>query len=530
MHEQQQRRIVDDRLAPAVTDGQALPKDEAPCFRIDQLALSGELADDFRWALESAGHSGGVVDDWHGRCLGPVGVNVLLARVQQAISAKGYVTTRVLVGPKDPTTGTLALALVPSRIAAIRFKDLKDGGKQADVTSLRGAIPARVGDLLNMRDIEHALENLKRLPTVDADIQIEAPMAPDARPGDRELVVTYIRKRPLRWSLNLDDSGIKTEGKIQAGATVAWDGPLGLNDLFQASLNHDALDHKGQGRRGQTMHYSVPYGYWLLSATASRSDYFQSVTGLADNYTGNTNNTELRLSRSFHRGGSRKSTTSIRAFHRRSRSSVEDAGIAPQNRVAGGWETSLNHREFIDKATLDGTLAYRRGTDAFTSLEAPEASYGEGTSRMKLFTAEVSLKAPFKVGSERLRYGSLWRGQWNRTPLALEDQFAIGGRYTVRGFDGENSLLGERGWFIRNDLGWAAGQSGAELYAGVDYGHVGGAAAKDQVGDELAGGVVGVRGAYRGLSYDFFLGAPISKPEGFPTAKIAAGFNLNYAF
>jgi hemolysin activation/secretion protein len=35
----------------------------------------------------------------------------------------------------------------------------------------------------------------------------------------------------------------------------------------------------------------------------------------------------------------------------------------------------------------------------------------------------------------------------------------------------------------------------------------------------LAGAVIGVRGQWTKLSYDFFVGAPISKPEGYRTAK-----------
>ncbi len=38
-------------------------------------------------------------------------------------------------------------------------------------------------------------------------------------------------------------------------------------------------------------------------------------------------------------------------------------------------------------------------------------------------------------------------------PLITQDRFSIGGRYTVRGFDGETTLIGERGWLLRNDLG-----------------------------------------------------------------------------
>ena len=76
---EQQERTVDTRLKPAVIDAQTLPEDERPCFRIDRLVLSGELADDFQWALDAAARSGEAADDWQGRCLGTAGVNVSVA-------------------------------------------------------------------------------------------------------------------------------------------------------------------------------------------------------------------------------------------------------------------------------------------------------------------------------------------------------------------------------------------------------------------------------------------------------------------
>ncbi|KIQ31732.1 hypothetical protein RT97_14435 [Variovorax paradoxus] len=161
---------------------------------------------------------------------------------------------------------------------------------------------------------------------------------------------------------------------------------------------------------------------------------------------------------------------------------------------------------------------------------APEEEFSEGTSRLKLYTADISLNAPFKLGEQKLRYSGLIRAQWNRTPLTPQDRFSIGGRYTVRGFDGETNLMGERGWLLRNDIGWAMGQSGAELYVGADYGHVGGRSTIDTLGRNLAGAVVGVRGQWSKLSYDFFVGAPFSKPQGYRTAEVTLGFNLNAAF
>ena len=325
-------------------------------------------------------------------------------------------------------------------------------------------------------------------------------------------------------------------GRLQAGATVAWDNPLSLNDLLYVSLNHDAFNHPGAGTNGQTVHYSVPYGDWLLGATASQGKYRQSVQGLSQHYVyaGETSNAEVRLSRLLYRDASRKTTASVRAFRRASSNSVDDTEIDVQRRVVGGWEASLNHKEFIGAATLEGTLTYRRGTHAFGALAAPEDAFGEGTSYFHLTTAEVNANVPFTLGGQKLRYGGLWRAQWNGTQLTPQDRFAIGGRYTVRGFDGESSLLGDRGWLLRNDLGWALGQTGAELYLGLDYGHVGGRSTAQGLGNHLAGGVVGVRGALpgalKGLNYDLFVGAPISKPEGYRTAKVTGGFNLNFSF
>ncbi|WP_307658930.1 ShlB/FhaC/HecB family hemolysin secretion/activation protein [Variovorax paradoxus] len=533
---EQNERTVDQRLQaapPAPT--QRIPETESPCFRIDRVLLVGEQSEAFQWAVSDLSGPDGD-DSPLGRCLGTAGVNVVLARAQQAAIARGFVTTRVLAAPQDLSAGALILSLVPGRIAAIRLTPDSSSTLLGSSALLATAIPARVGDLLNLRDIEQGLENLKRAPTAEADIQIEPSTAPDARPGDSDLVVKYVQARKVRLTLSLDDSGTEATGRYQAGATVSLDNPFGLNDLFYVSANHNLNGHvfsdPAKGTEGQTVHYSLPYGYWMLGLTASNSQYHQRVAGLNQDYVyaGKTNNAEVKLSRLIYRDQRRKTTLALKGFRRESRNFVDDTEVEVQHRVVGGWELGLNHKEFIGDATLEGTLAYKHGTGGFGSIAAPEEAFGEGTSRMRLYTADISLNAPFKLGEQKLRYSGLIRAQWNRTPLTPQDRFAIGGRYTVRGFDGETSLMGERGWLIRNDIGWAMGQSGAELYVGADYGHVGGRSTADLLGRSLAGAVIGVRGQWSKLSYDFFVGAPISKPEGYRTAKTTFGFNLNASF
>jgi hemolysin activation/secretion protein len=503
-----------------------LPTNETPCFPIDRLILAGDAAEHFQWALAAIDRPD---DPATGRCLGARAINQLMTRIQNRLVEHGYITARILAEPQDLNRGVLTLTLVPGRIRDIRMTD-----ENAYRASLAGALPARSGDFLNLRDIEQGLENLKRVPTADADIQIVPAADPLAAPGESDLLVHWQQERLLRLNLSLDDSGTKATGKFLAGATASLDSPLGLNDLFYASFNHDLGGGMSgdRGTRGYTVHYSLPWGYWLAGLTASANRYHQAVAGASQTYRygGASENAEARLTRLLYRDAVRKTSVYAKAWMRRSENFIDDTEVVVQRRRTGGWEAGLGHREFIGAAALDLNLAYHRGTGAFGSTPSPEEAFGEGTSRPGIFTADAQLSLPFRAGEQALRYTGLWRVQRSETPLVPQDRFAIGGRYTVRGFNGEAVLSGERGWLWRNDLGLALGQSGIEGYVAIDAGAVSGRSAKDLLGQRLVGGVIGLRGAIGSLAYDVFVGSPLYKPKGFASPDGLAGFSLNWGW
>ena len=90
--------------------------------------------------------------------------------------------------------------------------------------------------------------------------------------------------------------------------------------------------------------------------------------------------------------------------------------------------------------------------------------------------------------------------------------------------------MGDRGWLIRNDLGWTFDPNGHELYLGLDHGEVGGQSSAMLVGTKLTGAVLGVRGSIKGVAYDVFVGKPIRKPDNFRSSNGVAGFNLNWSY
>lgn len=503
-----------------------LPAAEKPCHVIRTLTMQGDASEHFQWAIAAAERDD---DPVLGRCLGASGIAIAAQRVQQAIIKRGYVTTRVLTETQDLHDGILALTLIPGRIRHIRFSD-----STASRATLWNAMPAQPGDLLNVRTLEQGLDNLKRLPSTEANIRILSAQGTDALPGHSDVIIEWTQALPFRLNLSLDDTGSKYTGKRQAAVTLAYDHWWTLNDLFYVSVHQSVGGglYGESGAQSHIVHYSVPWQNWLLSATASAFEYHRNVAGLDQDYAyrGSGDNRELAITRLLRRNSISKTSASLRWWSRSSRNFIDDAEINPQRRDNGGWELGLNQRTRLGDASLDANVSLRRGTGAFGSRPAPEQAFGEGTSRMQILRADATLSVPFRLASQRLRYNAGWRAQWNGTPLIPQDRFAIGSRYTVRGFDGEFLLLGDRGWVLRQELGLSVPTLRSELYTGIDTGKISGRSAEDMIGNRLTGAVIGLRGSAARVSWDLFLGRPLSKPEGFRSASTTAGFHLSLNF
>lgn len=528
---ERQEALPDVRLPGTTTPPTAAyPEDESPCFVIRRITLTGEAADQFQFALSAVSAGNDTAID---RCLGAQGINLAMSRIQNAIVARGFVTTRILAAPQDLSSGELQLTVIPGRVRHVSFAE----GVTPRATKWN-AVPIQPGDILNLRDIEQGLENLQRAPTAEVDIQIEPAEGDDAQPGESDLVIQYRQRFPFRLTLSADDAGFDATGKYQGGVTLSGDNLLTLNDLFYINYNHDlgGGDSGRRGSHGHTLHYSLPLGYWLFGFTTSSYDYHQAVAGLNQSYvySGRSQNAELSASRLIYRSAINKTHLTLRGFFKKSSNHIDDTEIEVQRRRTAGWELGFDQSWYLGQSLLDYRLAYRRGTGAMNALKAPEETFGEGTARMEILMADFGFTLPLTVrapwGEQTLRYATNLRGQYNFTPLAPQERFAIGNRYTVRGFDGQLTLSADRGWFIRNDLSAAIGNTGQAAYIGLDYGTVGGQSSEFLLGRQLAGTVLGLRGGYQGFSYDVFLGKALKKPRGFETASTAAGFNLNLSF
>jgi len=115
----------------------------------------------------------------------------------------------VVVEPQDLRSGMLVLTVIPGKVGRIQLQD-----QSAIPFATRGtlwfAMPMAEGDILNIRNIEQGLENLKRVPSADANMEL----VPTDAVGETDVVIAYKQSLPFHLTLGLDDSGSKATGRL----------------------------------------------------------------------------------------------------------------------------------------------------------------------------------------------------------------------------------------------------------------------------------------------------------------------------
>ena len=508
-----------------------LPVAETPCFTVNKFVLEvpGYLspATEHYGAstlpLESFRFAQDFLEQYKGKCIGREGINTIVRGVTAKILERGYSTTRVGIPEQDMSSGTLKLTLIPGMIHELRFADPKMAG------TWKNAFPTSAGKLLNLRDLEQGLEQMKRVTSQDVEMQI----VPAAGLGESDVIISVKRTKPWTAILNLDDSGAKGTGKNQAGVQLGFDNLLGANDIFNIGTSSD-VDRNSymRGTSGDNFSYSIPYGYWTSMLSASKYQYHQRIIGAASSFvsSGKSQNLEAKVGYLFYRDQFSKSSFQFGTGKRLSHSYIDDTEVLVQKRDTAFAEIGLIHKHYIGQAQIDTTLAYRWGVPWFGAQN--DSADLPGTSphyRYSLETLDVSLIMPFMLAGRALSYSATFRAQNTNTALYASEWFSIGNRWTVRGFDGETALSAEKGYFMRNEIGIPISNTAQSAYVGFDFGEVFGYNTANLPGNKLAGFTTGLRGSLGSSAmYDIFAGWSLYQPQYYQTDQPAAGFSLMY--
>ena len=179
----------------------------------------------------------------------------------------------------------------------------------------------------------------------------------------------------------------------------------------------------------------------------------------------------------------------------------------------------------------------RRGTGAFNAQPAPEEQIkdanqnplpSEGYARAPIWNADLRYTQPFSILEQPVQYRLSWRGQYAPKILVPQDRFYIGGRYSVRGFDGELMLSGDNGHYLQQEISFNSPLPNTQFYTGIDQGWVNG---RNSIPGKryLMGSVFGARYYYQRFYLDAFAGHGLVAPQHIKKEWVG-GFSLNYSY
>ncbi|CNI71179.1 putative hemolysin activator protein [Yersinia frederiksenii] len=523
MLEQQQRELKNSLTPPlshtqmksesAALEG-VVSSDEISCLVIDRVELlnmsafpnAARLA---QWAKQAQGH-----------CLGEKGLSALQNNLQWQLVDDGYITSQVTFTEDSYADGVLSLTLIPGRVNGIEHHENSDSYAQ-----LNTLFPSKAGDLANLRDIEQGLENLQRLPSVDATMEIQL------NQEDLTSQIVVNRQQSRFWRINtfLDNAGYDAVGRYRAGATLFLDNPLSLSDLVYLSASRELDNHHDKGSGYLSLHYSVPFGNWLWSITGSQGTYYQTllIADTAFEYRTYWQSLDIQIQRLLMRGHNYKTVGYTGALIRKSNRFFADIELEIQRQDTVDWQLGFRHLHYTHWATITGGINYQQGTQWFGSGSSAGTTAFQAT---RLVNVTAALDIPFMLGEQRFHFQPEFSHQYSRSNLKMQDQFSIGGRNSVRGFSTGNVLTGSQGWFLKNDLVWVNQHIGSQLYMGMDYGQVSEKGEQFLLGDTLVGAVAGIRGGYHRFGYDLNVGIPLYKPANFQTDALVLGFMINWQY
>ena len=233
---------------------------------------------------------------------------------------------------------------------------------------------------------------------------------------------------------------------------------------------------------------TLPIGYSALFLSSQRESLVQQLLlpgGVTFRYRTQSTPQTLAFSHTLLRTPVRKVIATGRWQVQRRQSWIDETPLPVQQHHAQAWEGALALQERVGQALFESTLTARWRT-ARPIVTASSAT---------LLRGEGQLTFPLILMSRPGQYRIEGHGQRISVAVFPEDQWMLGSRHSIRGFNERVLLVGDRGYRLRQE--WSTPLTGTHTgFIAHDWGQVGArdASSSQRVWQTLSGLALGVRG------------------------------------
>lgn len=442
-------------------------------------------------------------------------MEALVHRINTWYMSRGYITSLAYIAPgQSMASGALVIDVEEGRIQAV----VSETGETPVAFTL--AFPF-VGKVLNIRDLEQGLDQVNRLGQNRMVLDLEPASIgygtvvriinqhPAPKPQLNQAIITYLHQ---------------TDGRVNAfpsQVTVLSDNFLFINDQWAMTYSQSAMTQDNQSS-SLFSSVTVPVGYWLMGYTYSLFVYQQLIPqgpyAYASAY-GHTEQNTVSLTRTVFRNQVSKTyvEAALSASNQIQMLNKTQLGVGSHKKTVG--KLGVSHHWYA-RVSGSVSVAQHRGLpwwDATPDLanrttDEPVFMFDKTTVTAQLNT---HLSVPGFTAPITYRMTSLH--QWSPHTLWASDRMALGGRYSVRGFDG--SLSGDYGYYAQHEWrlplhrSFVLPDASASLFLGLDHGTVlsqTGASPDGNSGEgTLVGATLGVDYQWRDITLSVMLSKPL---------------------
>lgn len=333
--------------------------------------------------------------------------------------------------------------------------ELSDWQKFRLKTKVFTAVPGVIGQVFNLKDFEQGLDQINRLQSNNATIDIKPTSGLDAAGySDIFIINKHPDRRTTFFGMGLDNSGNKNVGENNFNINLNQDNLLALNDNLYIKYTTDTDFDRGN-HYSQSIYsaVSIPFGYWTWNTSLSWSDYLTTVDGLHTSFhtNGSTVTQTHSIDRVLYRSAKYRAQLGTALQIRDTENWIRDIKSVTGSRKSSNMNIFWNNTIYHKFGTLIIKPSYEKGLDLFGSREDPKDVYvTEPHLQYDMLKLYMYSGMNFNTVVP-ITWNFTFDGQYSFQNLYGVDQQSLGSEWTVRGFK-DSAISGDDGFYVRNDI------------------------------------------------------------------------------
>lgn len=368
----------------------------------------------------------------------------LRQQISQHYAQQGYVNSGAILPEQQFKDGTITLQIIEGKLSEIRIK----GSEWLTSSYISDRLHSDEDEILNIIELRQNFQQLLIDPLID---RMNGSLIPGRERGDSILEVDVTRARPYQLSLSADNYRPPSIGSDE-GRLSGWVRNLtGFGDMVEGSLVYS------QGALGGSGSFSVPLNSYntrfnfhfnlndarvveqTLKSLNIKSHYLNFEFGLVQPLIQSLNR-NLNLGLAF---DLKKNKTKILGSIPFSFSEGAIDGVSKESvlRFSLDFTERMEHQVFSARSTTS------LGINAFAPTWHSDPSLPDGNFVSWLGQVQYASQV-FDTDANLILRGDV---QYTDDKLMTLERFALGGRYSVRGYR-ENEIVRDKGYIVSAEL------------------------------------------------------------------------------